>query len=200
MERCESSELSVAVEAATVPDSWIVTMTAPGRPGTLALFAGVLTLTGLNICWASVRLRPDGVVEDMFEVTGVMTSGPEADGARAIFSMLANAWEGRMDVPAEIARVRTSGRRAIGVPVCVEFDTNSSITTGIRLRAADRPGLLHDAARSISMHGLRMRSITVLSANGIARDNFRVVDEHLRPPADPDLLDRVRQTLEVACR
>jgi UTP:GlnB (protein PII) uridylyltransferase len=67
------------------------------------------------------------------------------------------------------------------------------------VRTADRLGLLHDIAASLTRHGFRTRSLTVLTYGGQAHDSFRVVDAGGSPIRDEMLLAAVRDDLLRVC-
>jgi len=189
----------VQLEPSATAGTWTATMSAPARAGTLALFSGVLTLCDLDIAWASVRVHADGTVHDSFEVTPTEPGASAAQVAEKLEAAVADAWAGRLDIHAALAARRASHQAQSTEPPVVEVDSDSEITLGIRVRAADRPGLLHDVALAISQCGLRTRSITVLTIAGVARDTFRVVDANGRPPSNPHELRSIQLAVLAAC-
>lgn len=189
---------TVDVERGAHPGSWIVTIAAPAVPGSLARLSGALTLCDLDIRWAAVRLMGDGTVRDSFEVAA-MRPGADADGIReCVVRTIARVASGGLDLERTL-RDRCPPRCPRD-HVTVELDLDSAITTGVRLRAPDRPGLLHDAALTISMNGFRVRSITVLTVGGVARDTFRIVDGDGRAPAGDARLRVLVAELAERCR
>lgn len=177
-----------------------VTFTAGARPGLLALFAGVLTLCDLDIGYASITLRADATVEDRFVVTPLGGGTDATHDAMRVRATLAAVQSGKVDL-----RSALRSRRAVhpldaeASKPSVEFDCDSEFTTGFRVRAADRPGLLHDLAAVLADAGLRTRSLTVLTVAGMALDTFRVVDSTGAAPADEMMLRRVADRLAAAC-
>jgi [protein-PII] uridylyltransferase len=196
-----ASSGSSAVEVRRSPCSrhLEVTFTAPALPGTLARFAGVLTVCRLDIVWATIRLQND-IVRDTFEVVALDQSVGVEEARTAIGDMLEAVGSGRVRLEDALGAQRIAAGPTLETTPVVTIETDSDLTTGIRIRAADRPGLLHDIAATISGRGLRTRSVTVLTVAGIARDTFRVVDGSGLPPRDAGFLESLRHSLETACR
>ena len=176
-----------------------MTFVALDRPGLLALLAGVLGLTGLDILSVSAHTTSLGVALDTFLVTGATLAevGPET-WARLERSLDA-ALDRRLAVATRLAErrrhYRASERRVIPR---VDVDPSGDFTTAFTVRAADRVGLLHDLALAVAGAGLDIRSVTAMTTERIARDTFRVVDEFGEPPTDPASLDAVRRSLLAA--
>lgn len=192
--------VSAVIERGAVLGRWDVTFQSEAVPGTLAVFAGVLALNRLDIASAIVRKSADGTVSDTFDVVPIDggSLGPE-DEAR-LSALVADALLGRLDLGAALREIRRGmpPKRA-DVTATVDVSTDSELTTGITVRAADRLGLLHDIAATLTRHGLRTRSLTVLTYGGQAHDSFRVVDAGGSPVRDEALLAAVRGDLMRVC-
>jgi UTP:GlnB (protein PII) uridylyltransferase len=140
----------------------------------------------------------DGTVRDSFEVASTRPNADADTIRQCIAGILARVSEGALDM--ERALRDRCPARCSRDDVSVELDLDSAITTGVRLRAPDRPGLLHDAALTISMNGFRVRSITVLTVGGVARDTFRIVDGDGRAPTGDARLRILVAELTERCR
>lgn len=195
-----SRTVSAIIERGAVLGRWDVTFQSEAVPGTLAVFAGVLALGRLDIASAIVRRDGDVSVRDTFDVMPIdgAALGPEHETLLA--SLAADALRGRRDLEVELRAARRSmpPKRA-GVTAAVDVSTESELTTGITVRAADRLGLLHDIAASLTRHGLRTRSLTVLTYGGQAHDSFRVVGADGLPVRDKALLSAVHSDLMRVC-
>ena len=73
-------------------------------------------------------------------------------------------------------------------------------TTGVRVRAADRVGLLHDLARAIASQGLDIRRATITTIAGVAADVFDLTDAEGAPPDPESLGQHLVPALESAAR
>ncbi len=190
--------VEVEVERGPAVGTWEVRFVAPALPGTLALFAGILTLHRLDILAATIRKLPDGTVHDAFEVHPMPGASVDSALAETLRAQATAALAGRLNVAAALRALRREFVAGSHDAPEIVFETASEITTGVRVRTPDRPGLLHDLASALTAHGLRTRSITVLTVGGVARDTFRVVDAAGQPPVSPELFDRLRPALERA--
>lgn len=192
-------DLTVTVSPGAASGTIVVEFHAEALPGTLAVFAGLLTIEGLDIYSATIHKYEDGTVRDQFEVRA---THPRVDHdllARHLCVKARNALLRRSSVAEQLRALPPRTTAALDCDPQVEFEMGSEITTGIRVRAADRPGLLHDLAWVLTENGLRTRSISVLTIAGIARDVFRVVDADGRPPVSKAKLEAVRAALLAAC-
>ncbi len=187
------------VERGSVLGSWRVAFRSEAVPGTLAVFAGVLSLARLDISSALVSKRADGTVHDAFDVhplEGAALCPADAEGlARAA----ADAMAGKLNLGLELRDLRRRFPATSSAAPVVEIVTDSEFTTGVKVRAADRPGLLYDIASALTRHGMRTRSLTVLTFGGQANDTFRVVDSAGAAPTSAPALERLRADLLSCC-
>ncbi len=190
---------TVAVTRSPSSNHVEVTFTAPATPGQLARFSGVLTLCDLDIVWATIRVRGDEVC-DTFECAPIDRDCDPNRIGHHVNSVLEDVLAGRVNLRTVLAERQRAAGPLLDVTPAVEIDTDSELTTGIRVRTVDRRGLLYDLASTITEHGLRTRSITVLTVAGLARDTFRVVDRQGLPPREPHSLEALRSALHGACR
>ena len=190
--------VSARIESAAMPGTILTVFRGPAVPGTLAAFTGVLTLHGLDILSATI-VRHGDEVEDTFEIRMPPGGAPGADELQQMADEAAEAVGGARDLHAELRSYRR-GHTPVDFPPEVEVLADGGPTTGFQVRAADRPGLLHDLAAALSRRGMRTRSVSVLTVSGVALDTFRVVDASGDPPADPRAIEAVRTALLTAAR
>lgn len=192
--------VSVVIARAAGLGRWEVAFESEAIPGTLAVFAGTLALRRLDIASAIVLKTPDGMVRGTFDVAPLGGGRFGVDDAPILASLATAGLRGTRDIDAELRASRRSvpaPERA--EPVRVETCSTSELTTGVTVRAADRLGLLHDIAATLTRHGLRTRSITVLTYGGQAHDSFRVVDGSGAPVRDETALAALRADLAAVC-
>jgi [protein-PII] uridylyltransferase len=107
---------------------------------------------------------------------------------------------GKMD--AEVLLEKRPARRPNGVGrlrPSVTFDTAASLTsTLVEIVAEDRPGLLHDLARAISLAGCNIEVVLVDTKAHKALDVFYVTREGAK--LTPEQQTRLRAELLEACR
>lgn len=196
-------DVTRTVQATVTPGptggTWTVAFRSEAVPGTLAAFAGALAASRLDIISAVIRASGDGSVTDAFDVEPL--DGAEltaADGDRLAASATA-ILNGRLDLAGELSELRRAYPPRLGIVPSVDVQTTSELTTGIKVTAADRPGLLYDLTSALSRHDLRVRALSVLTYAGKAHDTFRVVDADGAPPKDTLVIARVRLELLQAC-
>lgn len=187
--------VAARIEAGSLPGTWKITFRSQAVPGTLAAFAGTLAVARLDIISAVVRLTDDAMVTDVFEIVpldGGLFGPDECDrlAARATAVL-----QGRGDLEADLLALRRSYPAQVEVVPRVETNADSSLTTGVNVVCADRPGLLYDVTSVLAAHGLRTRSLAVVTFGARAHDTFRVVDSAGDAPRRPALLAAVRDDL-----
>jgi [protein-PII] uridylyltransferase len=190
--------VSARIESVSTPGTALVVFRGPAVPGTLAAFTGVLTLHGLDILSATI-VRQGDEVEDTFEIRMPPGGAPGADELQQMADEAAAAVSGARDLHAELRSYRR-GHTPVDFPPEVEVVADGGRATGFQVRAADRPGLLHDLAATLSLHGMRTRAVSVITVSGVALDTFRVVDSSGSPPIEPGTIESVRAALLEAAR
>lgn len=176
---------------------WIVKFESEAVPGTLAIFAGVLTLARLDITSAIVRKSGDGKVHDEFEVTPADGRILDASEGWTLAAAASRAMAGTLDLHGRLAAARAAHAPTASSWTTVEMMEDSELSTGIRVRTPDRPGLLHDIAFVLTKHGMRTRAITVITFGGEARDTFRIVDTYGDAPRGARLVALREELLRV---
>jgi [protein-PII] uridylyltransferase len=160
-------------------DGGQVTVAAPDRPGLLAVVAGVLTLSGVNVRSATTMSdEGSGMAMLRFEVIPAFRELPDWDRVRA---KLSAALEGRIDVDAQLARRDADNsryRRATSAylpPVEVLFDHDASdSSTVVEVRAPDRGPVLYRVADALTSCEVTITSALVSTLGAEAIDVFYV--------------------------
>jgi [protein-PII] uridylyltransferase len=178
----------VFVGAGPVDGSWRVSVAAFDRPGLFAAVCGALTLTGLDIMGSDAYDAPGGVAIDVF----VVRSDTRATVDTSTWAAFERHLRGALSDPAALAtRIAERQRHyptASRHPVRVETAATGAYATEVRVRAADRVGLLYDLAQAFAQTGLQIRWARALTKDGVARDVFHVTDECGEPVDDPGVL------------
>ena len=160
------------------------------RPGVFAQIAGVLYLHGLDIQAAQIYTRRDGVALDGFQVCP--SSDEEAAGRlhswQKVEVDLARALTGDLDLIAELNRNKARFRPTpppapsdlpLGASASNRISRDYSV---VEVSALDRPALLHDLARAISLRGLSIHHAVVATRGVVVADTFYVTHPNgLRP-------------------
>jgi [protein-PII] uridylyltransferase len=172
-------ELAVLAEP-TEAGSWRVTVAAPDRTGLFATIAGVLALHRLSV--RSARLRTvDGMALDEWDVSPERGDEPRPDALRRDLS---RAQDGDLDLTDRLT-ARDSSRRPPKVappPPRVRVAAEASRTaTVVEVRAADRPGLLHQLGRALALMGVDVREARVVTLGAEAVDVFYLQEGHGQP-------------------
>ncbi|HEX6674470.1 MAG TPA: cation:proton antiporter [Actinomycetes bacterium] len=150
--------------------AWRVDVVARDRPGLLARLAGALAASGMDVARAHASTWPDGLVVDVFHVTGTAPPEQVEDALRR-------------SVAGE--RLAPSRRGAAAGPVLVRVDADASPWHSVvQVRAPDRPGLLYELLLELARQHVDVRLARVGGDGGQADDLFHVTD------AAGNLLDR----------
>jgi [protein-PII] uridylyltransferase len=188
---------AVAVAAGTAQGAWRVSVAAPDRPGLFATICGALCLSGLDIHAADAWDAYAGVALDVF----VVGSDTRATVDTATWASFERHLAAGLADPAGLA-VRLAERRRhypsrSRARTHVRVEETGAYATAVRVRAADRPGLLYDIARAFADTGLRLTWARAVTRSGVANDVFHVTDGAGEPVADAGVLGhlamRIRQ-------
>ncbi len=155
--------------------AWRVDVVARDQPGLLARLAAALAASGMDIARAHASTWPDGLVVDVFHVTG--TAPPEQ-----VEDALRRSVAGELHPGERLAGTR---RGAAAGPVLVRVDADASPWHSVvQVRAPDRPGLLYELLLELARQRIDVRLARVGGDGGQADDLFHVTD------AAGNLLDR----------
>src|SRR5664280_878174 len=172
----ERGELAVAVEPAPGTDAFTVTMTAPDRPGMLAMAAGVLALNRLDVNAASsTAVATTGV--SVFTVVARFGAVPDWVLVREDFrrALAGDLKPGERLAARELGVVRRATALAPAPPRVLFIDDASATATVVEVRAHDGVGVLHRIASAIAASGLDVRTAKVATLGAEVVDTFYVV-------------------------
>jgi [protein-PII] uridylyltransferase len=184
-----------AVSPGPVEGTTSVTLAAVDRPFLLARIAGAFSLAGLDILSVDAYGTAGHVALDRFVVKSA-TGRALAPDMLASFDRRVNAaLSDRYDLTARLAERRRHYPARASAEVQVRIEP-AGWDTIVRVRAADRPGLLHDVASAVSASGLDIRWTRIHTVDGIADDTFHVTDgEGGGPVGDPGVLGHLSMRL-----
>jgi len=184
----------LAVSDGPAPATFSVTVVAADHESLLARLAGAMALCGLDILSMDAYGVTGHVALDHF----VVRSATEAPAAiDRLPGTIERALGDRLKLAAELARRRRHYPARADVSARVRTDP-AGWHTAVTVRAADRPGLLHDLAAAVSAVGLDIRVARANTVEGIARDTFHVVGPDGGPVDDPGLLGHLAMRLREA--
>ncbi len=149
------------------------------HPGLFARLAGALALVGANVVDARTYTSSDGLATAVFWIQDSEGSPYEKSRLTRLRKMISRTLNGEV-----IARDALKARdvikpreRDFKVPTSVSFDNEGSeIYTIIEVDTRDRPGLIHDIARTLSANGISISSAIVATYGEQAVDTFYVKD------------------------
>jgi len=183
-----------------------LTLTAPDRPGLLALFAGVLSAHGIDILRARIASTEGGPVGglalDVFEVKAPLGRLLERPRWRAARTDLLRVLQGAVTVEEILQKRRPRSILARPVPRVkteVSVDARASQRYSvIDVRAQDRVGLLYAIASSLHRLGLEIALAKISTEGNRAVDSFYVTRQgHKLPDAEgPALAQAVHAALD----
>lgn len=182
-----AQQASIAVSAGPVVDTHTLTVAAKDRPQLLARLAGAIALAGLDILSVDAYSAPGTVVLDSFVVTSATRRPTTTETFSALERLVDAALRDRLELATRLAERRRHypARSRTRVRVSTR---HSGWDTEITVTAPDRPGLLHDLARAVSLEDVDIRWAKVLTVDGVARDTFHVVGPDGGAVDDPGVL------------
>ncbi len=189
--RRDAGEAPFAYDATTLAgeSATEVTVIAADRAGLFAALTGAIAASGGNVLEAKVFTTNDGLALDTFLVQGpgAMPVEDKRGLGRLKSAIEAAAFAGEDGAPAVPRPKLKSRERVFEVETTVSFDHDASDTyTVIEVDSRDRPGLLHDIARSFSDLRLSVGSAHISTFGEAAVDVFYVRDRFglkLKPEA-----------------
>ncbi len=193
-----AQQAAIAVSAGPVVDTHTLTVAAKDRPQLLARLAGAIALAGLDILSVDAYSAPGTVVLDSFVVTSATRRPATTETFSALERFVDAALRDRLELATRLAERRRHypARSRARVRVTTR---HSGWDTEITVTAPDRPGLLHDLARAVSLEGVDIRWAKVLTVDGVARDTFHVVGPDGGAVDDPGVLGhlamRIRESV-----
>jgi [protein-PII] uridylyltransferase len=184
-------------------DGGRVTVASPDRPGLLAVVAGVLTLSGVNVRSATtISDEGSGMAMLRFEVTPAFDELPAWDRVR---SDVVAAVDGRLDVDSRLARRDADYSRyrrattAYLPSVEVRFDPEASdLATVVEVRAPDRGPVLYRVARALAGCDVTITCALVSTVGAEAIDVFYVRSTDGGRVNDPAHQSRLQEAVLAA--
>ena len=149
------------------------------HPGIFARLAGALALVGANVVDARSYTTKDGFVTAAFWVQDVEDTPYEASRLPRLRNMIAKTLAGEVVArEAMVDRDKVKKReRAFRVPTHITFDNEGSeIYTIIEVDTRDRPGLLHDLARTLADSNVYIANAVIATYGEQCVDTFYVKD------------------------
>jgi [protein-PII] uridylyltransferase len=154
---------------------WSLLIVARDRPGLLATVAGVIALRGASTMSADAATSSDGLVLDIFSVSGLAGSKLERERITAIATDLQAALDERIPL-ADLLGIRPlppDDARAIQVSI---DNTASQFFSIVEVRAPDLVGLLYRIANSLHELGLDIHHARIATHPEGVVDVFYVWD------------------------
>ncbi|MDW8468834.1 MAG: [protein-PII] uridylyltransferase [Burkholderiales bacterium] len=163
------------------------------RAGLFARICGYFERGGFNIVEAKIHTTRHGYALDTFQVLSQDREAHYRDLVALTETGLAGALAA--DAPLEPPRGARLSRRVRHFPIAPSVDLRSDERGdyhALSIVAADRPGLLYDAARVLAAHGVSVHSARINTLGDRAEDVFLVSGASL---ADPKEVLRLEQEL-----
>jgi UTP:GlnB (protein PII) uridylyltransferase len=179
---------AVAVAPGPATGSWRLSVAAPDRPGLFATLCGALCLSGLDIHAADAWDAHGGVALDVFVVRSDTRAAVDTATWAAFERHLASGLADTAGLAARLAERRRHYPARTRTRTLVRVEDTGAYATAVRVRAADRPGLLYDIARAFADTGLRLTWARAVTRTGVANDVFHVTDETGEPVSDAGAL------------
>jgi [protein-PII] uridylyltransferase len=149
------------------------------HPGIFARLAGALALAGANVVDARTYTSSDGIATAAFWIQDNEGKPYEKTRLSRLRSSVLRTLKGEI-LAKEALRDRDKVKkreRDFTVPTRITFDnTGSEIYTIIEVETRDRPGLLHDLARTLTANSVSISSAIIATYGEQAVDVFYVKD------------------------
>jgi [protein-PII] uridylyltransferase len=158
-----------------------LTIVAPDHPRFLSIIAGSCAMAGANIVDAQIFTTTDGLALDSITISRAFEHDEdEARRAERIIKGIGRALRGELRLSDVIA---AKGSGAKGRDATFKLETRvlidneaSNRHTLIQVGGIDRPGLLYDLTRALSMLNLNIVSAHIVTYGEKAVDTFYVTD------------------------
>ena len=179
---------AVAVAPGPTVGAWRVSVAAPDRPGLFATLCGALCLSGLDIHAADAWDAHGGVALDVFVVRSDTRAVIDTSTWAAFERHLASGLADPAGLATRLAERRRHYPPRARARTLVRVEETGAYATAVRVRAADRPGLLYDIARAFADTGLRLTWARAITRSGVANDVFHVTDDAGEPVTESGAL------------
>jgi [protein-PII] uridylyltransferase len=172
---------------------------APDRHGLFADIAGAIATEGANVVGAQVATTSDGRAFDVFfvqEPGGRPYGWSDALARDRLKAAVERAASGDSDAPMSFSIPAVRRREAaFAIAPYVKFDADAADQAlVIEASGRDRPGLLHDLARTLADQNLSLVAARIDGYGERAVDSFYVTETGAKP-TDPDRLAAVEAAL-----
>jgi [protein-PII] uridylyltransferase len=204
-----SGLLHLAAKPAEVADgTTTVTVVTPGRPGVLALAAGVLALHSLHVHSADIRVveLPAGpAVVDSFTVSPRFGRPPDAALLR---QDVGRALDGSLQLAEALAtKERDYGEASASAAGLADvetkvlwFDDEATRAVVLELRTSDRIGLLYRVAAALERSAVTVRWARVVTLGSSVVDSFCLTGSGGDSALPPEMRERVERAVLGAAR
>jgi len=149
------------------------------HPGIFARLAGALALVGANVVDARSYTTKDGMVTDAYWIQDADGNPYDASRLPRLRKMIERTLAGEV-VTTEAMKTRDKVKKresAFQVPTHITFDNEGSeIYTIIEVDTRDRPGLLHDLARTLADANVYIANAVIATYGEQVVDTFYVKD------------------------
>ena len=149
------------------------------HPGLFARLAGALALVGANVVDARTYTSSDGLATAVFWIQDAEGAPYEKSRLTRLRKMISRILAGELVASEALkSRDRIKPReRDFTVPTTISFDNEGSeVYTIIEVDTRDRPGLIHDIARTLSANNISIASAIIATYGEQAVDTFYVKD------------------------
>ncbi|SIS66736.1 UTP--GlnB (protein PII) uridylyltransferase, GlnD [Roseivivax lentus] len=174
-----TDEIRIDIHADEDRDATRVCFALADHPGIFARLAGALALVGANVVDARTYTSKDGFATAAFWVQDGEGAPYEPSRLPRLRSMIERTLKGEV-VAREAIKSRDKIKkreRAFNVPTSITFENEGSeIYTIIEVDTRDRPGLLHDLARTLSESNIYIASAVIATYGEQVVDSFYVKD------------------------
>jgi len=148
------------------------------HPGLFARLAGALALVGANVVDARTYTSSDGLATAVFWIQDSEGAPYEKSRLTRLRKMISRTLGGEVITrdalkPRDVIKLR---ERDFKVPTTISFDNEGSEFYTIEVDTRDRPGLIHDIARTLSANNISIASAIIATYGEQAVDTFYVKD------------------------
>jgi [protein-PII] uridylyltransferase len=177
--KIEAGAAAMHFELAPERDATLACFAMQDHPGIFARLAGALAVAGANVVDARTYTASDGLATAAFWIQDLEGKPYERFRLGRLQVTVGKILRGEVQAREALrARDRIKKReRDFLVPTSVHFDnTGSDIYTIIEVETRDRPGLLHDLARTLTANNISIASAIIATYGEQAVDVFYVKD------------------------
>ncbi len=187
--------LQVELRADPVHRCTDICVYGPDSDELFAHSAALLDQLGLNILSARVQTTSQGLSIGTYlvlEEDGTQIVGEErVQGIKFYMQDSLNSSEppqGVLRIPRQLRPFQTASE--------IQFEQDEGrMSTLLRLKTSDRPGLLRLVGQAFAAHKLRLSDARIATAGAEAQDTFAITDRENQPITDPERLHEIAKSL-----